>query len=582
MAFDPDAYLKKNNVNTSPQGFDPDAYLNKVSKPETQDRTWEAALEGFGSGASFGYTPQLQAITEKFITNPIQNLLKSDEEKRIDKEFNVDTGVDYTKARDSYIQRAKDLQEENPWAYGAGNVAGAIASSAIPGAAAGKVAQSGRLASVASKLPLKYLDTASKVLSKNTLGASLGKAAVSGAGVGLIRNPGDIEGEFSPFQIEERLSNAGTDALTGAAVVGGLRGAGKAIESTKNIGKTLMSYSQDKALKSSGAMLKDFRKAFGNKKVAGLGQAAIDEGIVNVGDDINAIAKNADSVKAKVGQEINNIYQQADDYITSAPQGVFNINVNKVVSDFETDLASRYQGKAGAKQIISKVTDVLDDIKGNGNVTMSEAQKIRASIDDLIDYSKANNELKPVQQELMGLRNKIQDSLKDNLKNIDAQFGSDLSDQFTKQNARYSKVAELSKMANDKVARETSNAAFGMRERLAGGAGAVVGGGIGATIGGPVGAAVGAAVGSGVNSITTKVARQYGTPFVAITANKIAKSLSKNPLSLGKYSKKLLELSNSPKEFVTAVNGFMKEPDFKRQLDGLNNIRPRIASNERE
>ncbi len=124
-------------------------------------------------------------------------------------------------------------------------------------------------------------------------------------------------------------------------------------------------------------------------------------------------------------------------------------------------------------------------------------------------------------------------------------------------------------MASDKVAREESNASFGLRERMAGGIGAIVGGGVGASLGGPMGAAIGAGVGGGLNAITTKAARQYGTPFVAMTANKIAKKLIENPGSLGKFSETLIKASEvSPAEFVSAVNLMMKDPEYKKMNNG--------------
>ena len=92
---------------------------------------------------------------------------------------------------------------------------------------------------------------------------------------------------------------------------------------------------------------------------------------------------------------------------------------------------------------------------------------------------------------------------------------------------KFRTTSKLEEMATDKVAREAANASFGMRERLAGGTGAVVGGSVGAMLGGPMGAAVGAFAGNKLGAITTKAARQYGTPYVAITANKIARALEK-------------------------------------------------------
>lgn len=87
---------------------------------------------------------------------------------------------------------------------------------------------------------------------------------------------------------------------------------------------------------------------------------------------------------------------------------------------------------------------------------------------------------------------------------------------------------------------------------------------------GPAGAVVGGLVGGGIGSISTKVARKYGTPYVAISANKIAKALARNQGALDKFSDPLIKAAEkSPKEFVNAVNILLSKPEFKRKVRNL-------------
>lgn len=333
-------------------------------------------------------------------------------------------------------------------------------------------------------------------------------------------------------------------------------------------------------------MLKDFRKAFGNERANEIGQAAIKEGLVGIGDDIASIASKADVLKEEIGQNISKIYDSADDVLAKASQKEMAKSVSllgakpKIENGFDltgmanslkAEIIQKYKGKAGSGAIINKMSTILDEIAQNENVGFSKMKEVRQSVDELINYSKANPEMSQIQSELKTLRTNLQNQVKDGLKVLDEKNGTKLFDEFVKENKRFSNVAEISKMANDKTARESSNAVFGLRERMASGAGAVVGGLVGQNIGGPVGAAVGAGLGAGINTISTKIARSYGTPFVALTANKVAEQLKRNPKALGVFSEPLIKAAEiSPKEYVTAIELMLKKPEFKRLLENSN------------
>jgi len=575
MAFNPDKFLNETTPTerTPAQGptggFDPDKFLSEI---EPESRKGEAALQAFGNQAAMGYLPQLQAAAEG-VTDPIFNAFKSDEEKKIDQEFNVQE-ESYTDRRDRNINRAKSLEDQHPAVSTAASVAGGIVGTAALGAGMGSAASK-----LATRFPSKFASAFSKLESlqqAKSVKDKLALAASAGAATGAIRNPGDTEGEVSPLQLEDRAKNLATDATIGVAFQGGMSGLGKVGSRIKGATQELSNYASDKALKSSGAMLKDFRKAFGNNKVKELGQSAIDEGIVSIGDDIADIAKKAEVVKGEIGDKISAIYSSADDVLnkTQAPGLDFEV----IANDFGKDLSKKYAGKAGSGSIVNKVNDVLEEIKSNKNVGLKQAQEIRGSIDELINYSKANNEMSAIQTELRGLRNNIQDKIKERLGDIDKLNKTNLVDDFLRENKRYSNVAELSKMAKDKVARETSNASFGMRERLSTVSGTAAGAGIGAMLAGPIGAAAGGYAGGKLAAISTKAARQYGTPFVAISANKVARALERNPKLLGRFSNTLIEASEvSPAKFVAQVNSLLSEPDFKRQL---NNLKPAASNDE--
>ena len=274
-----------------------------------------------------------------------------------------------------------------------------------------------------------------------------------------------------------------------------------------------------------------------------------------------------------VGQSISKIYEGADDVLSTVDPKTLNpdqlravtsseIDLGNFANAYKADLLKRFKGLSGSSTVVARISKELDDIAVNGKVTLKKLQEVRRSIDEQINFSKSTQELKGVQEELLGMRNKLQDIAKQRLLAVDKITGGKSARELVKANKEYSNLAEITKIANDRVARDSSNAAFGLRERISGGAGAVVGG----MIGGIPGAAVGGVVGS----ITTKIARNYGTPFVAIASNRVARALERNKDILGKFADPIIKGATSPKEFVATIESMLKDPEFKKKVQGIN------------
>lgn len=166
----------------------------------------ETALESFGKGLTFGYLPQIQAGVEKatdFLTGS--------------------PSEPYVQIRDANVRRQKAQAEENPGTALGSEVAGGIVSGiAAPGAIFGKAGQAAKAAeAVKAAEELKNASTLAKLA--NT-GVRVVKGAAEGAKIGgiygAIQNPGDVEGEVSPLQLDQRLENAKTGAKFGGLVGG--------------------------------------------------------------------------------------------------------------------------------------------------------------------------------------------------------------------------------------------------------------------------------------------------------------------------------------------------------------------------
>lgn len=569
MVFDPDKFLaettptQRGPAQKDASFFDPDKFLADTAPKE--ERKTEAFIQGLGNSASYGYLPQIQAAVEPAIQG-VADLFSDDTDQKLKEQgFDIQNAPaqTYTQRRDQYIKEGQQLADENPYSSMAGNIGGTIATGIATGGGLSKLL--GNTARAA------------------TFGGRAAQAARAGAVVGAIRNPGDTEGEISPLQPLERIKNAGTDALTGMVFQGGIEGLGKAGGVIKDAGKNLKTYSELKALKASGARLKDFRKAFGKGKASALGKEVIDEGIVGIGDDIGDIAQKAKKAASESNARLDDVYTQADEVLSQSAGPVnFQVNLKNVADKLRGTLKTKYANSLDGDEVIASVEKELEKISSKRDITFGELRKLRQSIDEKINHSKLKQDLPAYQEELSNLRNLIQDEVKTKLGNV----SPELKKTFIRENKKLSNLIEISNMAKDKVSRETSNASFGMRERLAGGAGAIVGGGVGGAIGGPVGMAVGGMVGANINAINTKIARQYGTPFVAITANKIARALESNPNLLGKFADPLIKAAQvSPEKFVSSINLLMSDPEFKTQTEDFQDFDspslPKLGNSER-
>jgi hypothetical protein len=503
-----------------------------------QDRPVEAFTRSFGNAASFGYLPQIEAATEPFIQGAVDFFSGDNTDDKLKEQgfsFKEAPKDSYVQRRDRSIGELNQLNEENPLSSMSGGASGAIVNG---------IATGGGLT--------KLIGSAGKAA---TLGQRFGQAAKTGAAVGAIRNPSDTEGEVSPLQLKERVQNSAQDAATGAVIQGGLEVVKKVGEGVKGASKNIKTWSQNKALKSVGYMKKDFEKAFGKKKTAEIGQAIIDEKISGLGDDITDISKNSEAALKSSGKRIGQIYDKADD-ITSLSQG----DVSGLNNDFIEESAKRLDGTIDGKAVASKMEDVLEVLRDNKNPTFGQLRKLRSSIDDKINFAKESKDLPLYQEELLHLRNKIQDLVKGKIGSVNPE----LSKSLVSENRKFSQFSDISKISRKKMAGENSNAAFGLRERISGG--------VGATIGGMIGGIPGAAAGAVLGTINTKLARQYGTPFVAMTANKVARALEKNSNAIGKFSQPLIDSAKNPEKFVASINMLMKDPEFKKSVNEMDKM----------
>ena len=527
------------------------AQLEQPQQP--QPRPVEAAVTGFGQAATLGFLPQIQAAVGQVLPDPSAGV----DEELAAQGFTIEQDPEtYTQARDAFIRRNQKLAEENLAASAAGQVGGAVASGIATGG----------------------LGIAAKGA---TLAQRAATAAKTGGLLGFLENPGDTEGEVNPLQIRGRLGNAATGAITGAVAQGALEGVGAVGKALKELPDTVKNFAELKAVKSSGAMLKDFRKLFDTGRANKAGRLLLDRNLVQAGDDVERIAKKVSILKNETGQQLGDIYSKVNDELLDrkiidkmsrrqvARMQDSSLDMERVAEDLRRSIGKSLKGKAGMKAVLSRVDDELTTLASNGNnLNASEVHKLRQSFDDLINFDKVSRDTPLLQQQFIKIRTDLNKRIQKRLDFFDDVFGSQKAKELRKLNSEFSTLAEIDKVAADRIARENANQAFGLSEKIAGGASLAAGTAVGGLPGGIVLAGVGA--------FGAKALRKYGTAATASMGNKLAKTLANNPSRLGEQGLKLIEAARlSPQQYMVTLQELLIDPEFKESVNKANSDRRR-------
>lgn len=533
--FDPDAYLAKADKKPAQGGFNPDAYLQQFeAKPQEPNTVAgiaksfdpSAALQGFGSAASLGYLPQLQAAAGLLTPDPNASLNKDLESKGFKIEEPKET---YLSLRDKAIGEQEKLKQESPVSYGVGQLGGAIASAAPVSRglmAAGKLAPIG-IQKAAQALP------------------AIGKAALGGAATAAVSNPGDVSGVVDPLQEEAREEAALSGGITGGA----LGAVGSALKKTGDFiaraPAALKDWAELKAFSSSGAMLKDFRKSMERGKIGEIGREMIKNKLVTPGATFEDVADNSSKLKEKFGKVIGDIYDKVDEQLQNPAtlQGLdktklaglnkTKLNAQGFARTLKNQFADELSSKPGGTKAMSSIESYLDELAANGkNANIGQLQEFKEGIDDILKYNRSLMEEPINKQYLFKMRDFLKDRIQDRVDALDKAFGKESLKTLKEANRQYGIWAEVSRISRDRVLRENANRMMSLSDTIAGGAGSTIGA-ITGSAAGPAGAIKGAMLGSAAGA-ANKGARLYGKPLLVSGAMNAAESLESLPSPVSK------------------------------------------------
>lgn len=452
------AYIQKNALSDKNGATDFKSYIAKHSPKEKETSAGMAALEHYGNQATLGYLPQIQAGVESVTPSPTSSL-DSDLAKQ---GFKISQSApSYVESRDANLKRLAKQSEEHPGAALAGDVLG-VGASALLTSALGKAIQGNQaLRASASLGPLTESATkAARIIDPLKRTA---EAAKTGAILGAVSNPSDVEGELNPFQIDERLDRAKLGAKTGAIVQGGMEVLGPL---AKRASAWYRGKAGEKGTAALGARKADMKK-LGEKGAQELGNDALDQGIVVPLSTPASVARKAGAMKEKVGEELG-------DLISSAEQGgAPKIDGAKLGLDLLDDQAVNAARKTpGAGAMYNSAIQEAEVLAQNGEMTLSQAHALRKRIDQQINFNKKRTDLPAGAQEVLyKIRDGINNAMNEAINSIQG-VGAD---QLKKLNREYSKLSRMDEMAAERIAMNAANRTIGLTDSIAGGAGFAAG-----------------------------------------------------------------------------------------------------------
>lgn len=421
----------------------------------------ESALQGFAESATFGYLPKMQAAVMA----------------------GLDPELDYEQAKKLMQSRSEAIQQEDPGAYLAGALPGAVAVP-IPGGA------------------LKGATTTAKVL----------RGVGQGAAVAGLSDTGQDMGSYE--DLKTRLERAKTGGIIGGA----FPAAGAAIQ---NAAKNLKSYG---VLKILGARGKDAEKLL-EKNKAGLKRTEefLDqEGLVGPLTTNSDLVKRADKITKESGAKIGDIYDKAQgeafDLLNNTPvtadpkkqklvDNAMNTRLepNKLADEFMAKASEELTGTANGDQILSALNSQLENLrKVPPQKGLKGIVKFRETLDDALkkSYEKPAADLGEKQEAMMALRRYMKDRTNEHLQALDNLVGSNSTKELLKLNDRYSNAATVRRITGKSEVAQMRNNLLGLPELIVGGA---TGGAEFARTGDPSAALKGVAAGAAY-----KLGRNYG------------------------------------------------------------------------
>lgn len=489
--FDVKAYLSQPDMKV--KSFDVNSYLSKQedAPAEPESRELETFAKSAADSATLGYFPHLQALKDE----AFEALGKGDNKS-------------YIERRDAYISELEKLKQENPKSSMAGNVAGFVA-------------------------PMLLTGGASAAMKGASLGSKALQAAKTGAVLGAVANPGDVEGEMG-LQLGDRAKGAAiSGALSGAAVpvtaaVSSLvqKGASKLKSSAAEDAYDALSprkrfVSQDIArdqIDNVGQELLEKKIITGKPKpkeqlLAEIQAAKLGAG-KNMGSVIDDLAEKEASFFGKASKEAQEVAIPGQSSIRGG------IDRNLIADELEKELLSDLPLKP-VQRDNQKIMELVDDFRKGPPLTIKEGQDFKVKLNKLINYDRLPGADIPLEEKFYrALSDKINTGVDDAAEAIAGSSG--MKDQWGAAKKSYGALKRAETLTQDRLAAEKANRIISPSDYAMGGLGALLGQAQGDTPEEKLMYAAGGAALGGAN----RFGRKYGSQITAGLKNKLAPKIS--------------------------------------------------------
>lgn len=519
---------------------------------ESRPSVAESTMRGAAQGATFGFADEMTAGVGALIDKG---------QAALGQRGDISLGDAYRTRRDVIRTRDDRSKVENPIAYTAGSVAGAVGTALTPAGAILGPTKAG------------------------TFAGNVGRSAVGGAvaGAGLS----NADPTANPRGLSDFAKDSAKGAVVGGAFQTGFGLIGKAANALRP--SNLKAAANEKAVKAAGGMTKELRD-LGPDRVQELGSRLLKDKVVTAFASLEDVAERAATAKEDAGQAIGAALKNVDDLVQTgkalidqgklfpgSPQAqqaakdmldeTFQFNMQRIGQRIRTEIIAPNANNPLLSGEMNKLASIADDFGGRATQSLAAGNVIKGTQGKVTNF---NSDTVP-----QAFKREVYDVIKTELDDIVSKTGNleqgilqaqggtvgaanagarnaSASDAYQTAKKTYGAMAQTEDMALKSAGRTSANRTISLTDTIAG-----VAGGVG---GGPL---AGIALGAG-----NKLMRQYGDSVSAVALNKVASTLERAPGFFGRFGP-ALESAAKRGSLPSAHLELMKEPDYQRLVRSL-------------
>lgn len=340
--------------------------------------------------------------------------------------------------------------------------------------------------------------------------------------------------------------------LTSTKAVGGLlnkgvqktfQGAAELAKPAANyVSKLAEKYADTYAIKSAGAMLKDFRNIFNRGTQKEIAETMFNHEMIHPGATYETISEKSGEALKSTGEKIGQIYDQIGPALSQSLDHELPQVAERIITKIESGAPM-----IGKKEYLESMSGLVEDIVKNKEKLKDPRylNDIIGEIDAKINWAKQTSQSSKYRDGLMDLRSELRKITVDMAEKAGDIIGNPtLKKELLDANREYHNLKTINGMSTDRVAREAAKNYMGLIPTLSVGSGAIAGAATGHTT---LEKVENGLLGAGAGLLGSKTAK-YGLPIAAKGARALGSSA-------GKLSDALSIIGPNGAEFLGSTPG---------------------------